>query len=256
MVDLRYNTLLIIEGERCEKDFFTKFTQLIGADKNIKMIPFCNDIYELYKQIKKLGQDVTSTKEILLSNPNISEENKNILRSTKFVYIYLVFDLDLQNDFKDKHCNNLTKISNMLKLFNDESGFFGKLIVNYPMMESYRHFYFSNTESLKNKRVKSTNDVLTKYKQTVGNEGTNTNVNKYTLSIFDKIAKAHCMQANLLLNDNFKKPSSKEYEALINMEKIHNKQSQHILKYESMFVLNTFYILYGDFYPKAINARN
>ena len=48
MADSRYNTLLIIEGESCEKAFFDKFIKTIKADKNITIIPFCNDIYELY----------------------------------------------------------------------------------------------------------------------------------------------------------------------------------------------------------------
>ena len=157
MADSRYNTLLIIEGESCEKAFFDKFIKTIKADKNITIIPFCNDIYELYKHIEELGE--TTTKDVILNYCDLDDKTRNLLKETKFVYTYLVFDLDLQDGNEDKWKEKLEQVDKMLNLFNNETEY-GKLFVNYPMMESYRHFDITNPNTLNNKSVVVDNEIL------------------------------------------------------------------------------------------------
>ena len=255
MVDSRYNTLIIIEGESCEKSFFQKLCNLISIDRNTLVIPFCNDIYELYQKIKEYDFN-TTTKDVILNCLELNDEIKNVIKNTKFVNTYLVFDLDLQNDSEDRHIENLEKVKQMLELFTDETGEYGKLFINYPMMESYRHFYFSNPSSLKNKSIISSNEILINYKNIVGQEGTNKNINSYNLNDFYKICKTHLMQANLLLNNKFVKPSKLEYEQIIDIKNLHTKQSENILKQNYMLVLNTSSFIYSEFYPNILNSRN
>lgn len=255
MAGSKYNTLIIIEGEDREKEFFTRLCELISIDQNTTIIPFCNDIYELYKKIEELDF-TTTTLDVILKCVNIDEGLRGKLATTKFVNTYLVFDLDLQNDPEDKQAENLSKVAKMIELFNDETGYYGKLFVNYPMMESYRHFLFSNTDTLKNKSIEAQNEILTKYKSISGKEGSDKNIRTFRLSEYYLICKAHLMQANLLLNNVFKKPDLKQYEQIIDIQNIHKEQSKHILNEKTMFVLNTSSFIYSEFYPQILRSRN
>ena len=253
MADSRYNTLLIIEGESCEKAFFNKFIKTIKADKNITIIPFCNDIYELYKNIEELGE--TTTKDVILNYCELDNKTRQLLNETKFVYTYLVFDLDLQDGNEDERKEKLEQVNKMLNLFNNETEY-GKLFVNYPMMESYRHFDITNPNTLNNKSVVVDNEILTHYKELVGQDGSTKNVNKYTSKDFHTITKAHLMQANLLVNGQFKKPNPKEYVDLIDIANINKKQGNLILKKKKMLVLNTSTFLYSEFYDTILKSKN
>lgn len=255
MADLRYNTLIIIEGESREKSFFTKLCELISVDKNTTIIPFCNDIYELYKKIEELDFN-TTTLDVILKYVNIDDELRENLKTTKFVNTYLVFDLDLQNNSEDRQAENLNKVCKMIELFNDETGYYGKLFVNYPMMESYRHFLFSNCDTLKNKLIEAKNEILTNYKSISGQEGSTKNIKSFGLHEYNVICKAHLMQANLLLNKTFKKPNLKQYEQIIDIKNIHKEQSAHILNEKTMFVLNTSSYIYSEFYPQILRSKN
>ena len=253
MADSRYNTLLIIEGESCEKAYFDKFIKTIKADKNIIIIPFCNDIYELYKHIKELGE--TTTIDVILNYCNLDDETRKLLKNTKFVYTYLVFDLDIQDGKESDRQEKLSQISKMLDLFNNETEY-GKLFINYPMMESYRHFDITNPSTLNNKCVIVDNEVLTNYKKLVGQEGTNKNLSKYTSRDFYNITLAHLMQANLLVNGQFKKPNNIDYVDLIDISIINKKQKDLILKSKKMLILNTSTFLYSEFYDTILKAKN
>ncbi len=255
MEDSRYNTLLIVEGEKCEYKYFSKFASLISKDRRIKVVPFCNDIYEIYKSIKELDGD-TTTIDVLLYCLNLNDDQKEILIKNKFVYIYLVFDLELQNDRIENQKDSLSKIEEMLNLFNNETSEYGKLFINYPMMESYRHFKIDDAMTLENKTITSTNEVLINYKNIVGMEGDNKNIYSYTLNDFYNICKAHLMQAMLLTTNCFKIPSINDYYEHLLPINLHLAQQEIILKKKIMLVLNTSSFIYAEFYQGVSNKKN
>jgi len=255
MVDSQYNTLLIIEGESYEKKFFDKFISIISENKDIKIVPFKNNIYSLYRKITRDYDGFTTTKDVILEHCKMTEEERNVIKNTKFVNTFLVFDLDLQDKNDRQRELLLNRVKKMLELFSDETGYYGKLFINYPMMESYRHFYFSDIKSLKNKQVESTQEVLTNYKNIVDKEGTNKNVKQYKINDFYKIALAHLCQANMLLNGKFRKPSKEEYNDIIEIQNIHEKQMTLILQKNYMVVLNTSSFLYAEYYPNMLKTK-
>lgn len=254
MVDSRYSTLIIIEGEQCERAFFKKFVDFLRTEKNTEIVSFSNDIYELYKHIVELGD--TDTKSVILNYCKIDDKTRKKLRETKFVNIYLVFDLDIQDGYENEREIKLKQVAEMLSFFNDETGDYGKLLVNYPMMESYRHLDLDNPNSLNGKAVEVDNYFLShEYKCLVGQEGTKKNIGQYNSNDFYNTALAHLSQANLLLHGEFKKPNHKQYEEVIKIGNIHSKQSDQILNNNKMFVLNTSIFIFSEFYPNMINAK-
>lgn len=253
MVPSNNNTLIIVEGE-LEKEFFDRFSEVIKKDKNIEVIPFRNNIYKLYNKIKELGE--TTTIDVIKHCFKIDDDIKQKINTTKFVSIYLIFDLDVQDGYIDEKEKNLNIATKMLELFNDETGEYGKLFINYPMMESFKDFKFSNYETLNGKTIKAEYESLIHYKETVGKEGTTKDVNSYNLNDFYIINSAHLMQANLLINNKFTKPTMDEYENIIDINKIHEKQLCKISNENRMLILNTSSFIYSEFYPQTLQKKN
>ena len=254
MTDSRYNTLLLIEGEEYEKRFFDKFKELIKTDKKILIVPFCNDIYELYKTIKDLGE-TTIVDALIEGNPRLSKQEIENLRKQKFVYKYLIFDLELHNASENEFKENLGKAKEMLNIFDNETGDYGKLFINYPMMESYRHFKFKDDSTLKGKFVLANWDDLKNYKRRVGEEGTNLNTSEYNLNTYFLIAKAHVKQANLLLHNTFVRPTKNELFEILDIKKIHQAQIKLFEDKNRILVLNTSTFIYSEFYPQFISGN-
>ena len=53
-----------------------------------------------YKHIEELGE--TTTKDVILNYCDLDDKTRQLLKVTKFVYTYLVFDLDLQDGNEDE----------------------------------------------------------------------------------------------------------------------------------------------------------
>ncbi len=67
---------------------------------------------------------------------SITKEEREILRSTKFTRIFLVFDLDIKDDGFDYE-EKKQHLKKLQRLFNNETEY-GLLLINYPMFESIR----------------------------------------------------------------------------------------------------------------------
>lgn len=113
-----------------ERLFFPKETDCIVCS-------FGNNIYELYKQITRLGEgaDIVS---VLREQLEGCEDNplKDITTSSVFAEIYLFFDYDLHHHLQLDEINR--RLREMLVMFDDETTNC-KLYINYPMIESIRY---------------------------------------------------------------------------------------------------------------------
>lgn len=113
-----------------ERLFFPKETDCIVCS-------FGNNIYELYKQITRLGDgaDIVS---VLREQLEGCEDNplEDITTSSVFAEIYLFFDYDLYHYLPLDEINR--RLREMLVMFDDETTN-GKLYINYPMIESIRY---------------------------------------------------------------------------------------------------------------------
>ena len=254
-----YNTLLVVEGKLLEKDYFERLAKLIGDEQSIFILPYCCNIYSLYSYIKeeKARGAETTTKSLLLTAKSIEvdDEVKQKLRNTKFVRTYLVFDLDLQVNSIQGIENKMEIVREMIEMFDDETDDLGKILINYPMMESFRHFNFDKLDSLKDKKIQCDEVDFNNYKEIVDAEGDKykRKVNRYGIYDFLNIAKAHCMKANFLLNGEFKNPDN-FYD--ITPQAVHIKQTEQMLKDKNIFVLNYSSLLYFELQPSKTRIFN
>lgn len=130
--------LFVFEGHEREPQLYRAIENLFFPKETDAIVcSFGNNIYELYKQITRLGEgaDIVS---VLRERLQANEDNplKDITTSSAFAEIYLFFDYDLHHHLPLDEINR--RLREMLVLFDDET-INGKLYINYPMIESIRH---------------------------------------------------------------------------------------------------------------------
>lgn len=212
------NILLIVEGAKTEPRLFNKLSEVKWNEKTkISIIDIKTNIYALYNKMVKYDQDffegATSTievlKEILTSDNRYSDLEK--LNNT-FSDVYLFFDFEYQ----DKNIPDDKKydfLLNMQRYFSNETEN-GLLLINYPMIESYRDYIPpAPSESFYNRDIEIFKVKDKKYKQIVDERGFSYDINKYTLNMFEGLFIQNVMKANYLLNNDYSLPN---YETFIN----------------------------------------
>lgn len=135
--------LFICEGEKTEKKFCNLIIEkyFIKNQKEKEYVAFKTNIYSLYDEMAKdKDLDVLA---LIMERAKQQKDmyNYNKLKQGNFAEIYLIFDFDPHApQYDDK------KIKNMVNFFDNETTS-GKLYINYPMFESFKHFQsFSDKE--------------------------------------------------------------------------------------------------------------
>lgn len=240
----RSKILLLVEGERLEKNVFNALSKIYGLKPEIFCLS-CN-IFMLYNIMKTYDFNV-SIKDILTEQilKNISNKEYDILINNKFAYTYLILDFDLQHSIKSLDLE-LKQIREMCKYFNDETDdTIGKLYINYPMMESFRDRDGFVDERFIEKTV-NIND-FTKYKEIAGmSKLASVHVADYGKKGFDEVIKSNLNKADVKLFDDRVK-DYKNYLKYINTISIFEEQCKYV--YESfVYILNTSLFLIIDYF--------
>lgn len=135
--------LFVFEGENREPTLFKTLEYLyFSQNKQIRICSYKNNIYDLYKRMTETDEPediITILKKKLIADKD--NPLKEIRRRSDFSQIYLFFDYDNHNN-KEQEVSD-AQIQEMLNFFNDESSDFGKLFINYPMVES---IYYAKNE--------------------------------------------------------------------------------------------------------------
>lgn len=137
------NIFCIFEGEKRELDYFNTLKKIYFSESSILVCSYGNDIYELFREIKK-DEDLDIV-ELLRESKNVSS-NKEILRDygrDDFSQVFLFFDVECQDDQFDSG-----DFLSLIDVFNEETES-GKIFVSYPMIEAIRDIptyeeYFSH----------------------------------------------------------------------------------------------------------------
>ena len=244
------NILLIVEGKITEVEMFEKLGQLFLDNRTqLKFLVYKSNIYSLYHKIKEY-EEFTDTISVL--RDLATDSNEKAVLNGKFSEIYLVFDYDPQETaYSDG------KIMEMVSLFSDETEF-GKLYINYPMMESYKDHKNFDLNDFANKKVDLENLSSESYKAYIEESGYKRNIDKYTQRHFKLLCKINACKANHILREEIKFPTKQEYELYLGQKWILAKQIVlknsegrfYVLNTSSMFLLDYF----GDKYYREISA--
>lgn len=256
MVHSKDNILVIVEGAKCENNFFTQLGKV--TTNNIVVVSYGDNIYNLYTKMKSF--DLDDVIPVLLHEKNnVSFDDKQKLKNCKkWPYIYLIFDFDFQNCKNKKHIDEeLKKIGYLLDFFTDQTDGKGKLLIDYPMMESYRDLINTDDLSYLDKFIEADFEQLCCYKQCVGGRGNSLNIKNYTQYNFLQLARINLLKLNKLLYGNKRKPYREEFfqDNLFNQRKIYDKQIELISSNQTIAIINSAILVFVDLNPKMLRNK-
>lgn len=176
---------------------------------------------------------------MILASIENDEKRKQLLYDT-YSDIYMIFDFDPQHDHP-----HFDTIRRMISYFND-STLYGKLFLNYPMMQSYKHFDRLPCSSFEYLEV--TLEEIKKYKEIVGNVSGFTDLSQYSYITYYSIAVHHLKKVNKVLNGLYEIPEIDDFFG-IDYCSVYDFQLKSFKEREIVSVLNTCIFSLIDFTP-------
>lgn len=237
------NILFITEGTIDEPEFLKKMIKVCYRNKNYNIYSYNTTIHTLIQKLfidGKIDEDIDIR---LALRENEQDEEKRKILSKKYTEIFLMFDFEPQHNklmFKE--------IEQMLEILNDSTDK-GKLYINYPMMQSYKHINKMPDNKFKNKKV-NLKEIL-KYKQIVGEETYYQDIKKYNYPILVSMMLHHLKKINYILNGKYEILDKKEF-LNIDFSKLYKTQLNMFKNKQEIFVVNTAILNILDYNPSKI----
>ena len=224
--------LFITEGEIDEPKFIEKMLKKCLPNVEYYVYSYTTTIHTLARKLFTKSGEIDEDLDI---KGVLKEEEKDLLKrrilEKSYTDIILVFDFE-------PHCDSpeFEKIKKMLEYFTDSSNM-GKLYINYPMMQSYRHLKKMPDNDFMNRKI--AREDASKYKDIVNKESCYKNLGKYNYPVFMGIIGHHIMKANYILNKKYELMNRDEF---INLDyiKIYDIEWKSNRKDGVVDVLNTF----------------
>lgn len=234
--------LFICEGEETERKFCNLIIDryFIDNKKPKEYVAFGANIYGLYDEMSK-DRDLDII-ELIREKAKLKKDMATYEKLTMggFDEVYLIFDYDFhapQYSFE--------KILEMAEFFDNETEN-GKLYINYPMMESFKHFKSIPDEDFNNYKISK--EECLKYKKIVGDVSCIKHFNDITLPILGIMIKQVLDKYGFI-----SKKKLNNYETYLNefsQSNLLHLQNKSLSKDGKIFVLNTS-ILWGlDYFGK------
>ena len=242
------NILIIVEGQKTEPTFFKRLASVFGLKFEIYCLE--TNIYSLYSKMKKDDFNVDVKDALLEMHP----ERRDIL-SKKFAFTYLIFDCDAHHSRKDEKRtiddifrDNLRKLDEMARHFTDETDpSIGKLYINYPMMESFRHC--DSFFDPKYEKAEVGIETLSSYKREMNKKKLcREHVNKFERHHFASLIVQNLFKLNKIFEGKWDMPSYSNYLTYSKTEELLAKESSLIEWERKISVINSSLFLVTDYY--------
>jgi len=187
--------LLIVEGERVEVQLFNQLFKVYNLSLNYDIFPYKTSIYELYERMFKGNEDCLDSLDLIQTLKSKDPDNK--LLDEYFSDIVLIFDYEPQD-------NRFTpeKIELMLNYFNKSTDN-GKLYINYPMVESFKHLKSIPDRDYIDRIVSLDTVKKGKYKELVGKEAALKDIRKYDQRICNQVIIHNIIKSYYILYKNY-----------------------------------------------------
>lgn len=235
--------LLIVEGEADEVRFFRQLFKCCYRTLDFRFYSYKTNLHvlaqELYNNYPDFENDNIDIR-LVLSSLETDEKKKKILKE-KYSDVYMIFDFEPQD-----HNTHYDTVKRMLSYFTDSTEQ-GKLFINYPMMQSYKHFSKLPDNDFDKKAV--TIEQVRKYKSLVNDESSFTDLSKYDYRTFYSIAYHHLRKAICIQFGDCQCPTINNFPQL-DYQDIFDKQVCLVDNEQKVWVLNTCILGIIEFSPK------
>lgn len=125
--------LLITEGAKAEPRFLRALISAYGLSGEYRVYSYNTVVHDLYERLFESGDEAAALDLLLVLRSREQDPERRRLLTQDYTDVLLVFDYDPQDDRFSAR-----KLEVMMQHFDDSTDN-GKLYLNYPMLESYRH---------------------------------------------------------------------------------------------------------------------
>lgn len=239
------NILFIVEGKNDEPRFIEQLLSKCYPSSVFKMYSYEANLHMLASRLEKDYYDFEEDElDILLFMKSYETKHKEIF-NLKYTDIYLIFDFEPQHP--DLHYETIQK---MIRYFN-QSDERGKLFINYPMMQSYRHLKSLPDKSFLQSKLDRRN--FNHYKEIVSNESFNNAIASYDYTTFVSLAFHHLTKLLFIQSKKLSIPTIEDYDQL-NYAKIFDIQYEN-LQNDYIWIVNTCIVILIDYKPLAFFSQ-
>lgn len=231
--------LFICEGISDEPKFLRLMMKKTFPLDKYEIYSYNTTIHTLAAKLRKDYQDFDSGNTeiaLILRDMEIDPDKKKLL-SGKFSDIILAFDFEAQHDAPD-----FETVKRMLSYYIESSDM-GKLYINYPMMQSYRHL-----KALPDFNYITRMASPIGYKELVSQESTLGDLSKYGYNTYLKVAVHNLKKAWHIMTGENRIPTKEEYLS-IDWTEIYKKELDYYCTTKNIYVLNTLILLIIDYNP-------
>lgn len=196
--------LFIVEGGRGETRFLRKMHSILFGTRPENVFVYGTVVHSLLRSVFPDGRADEYLDVVSVLRGMAGDEDRDMLEQ-EFSDVYLVFDMDPHDARYDARTLALA-----MAHFNDSTEN-GKLYLNYPMLESYRHLKgLEDSEYLD--RTVSLADVG-RYKDIVGRECADClkDLGKYDERVFGPIIRMNLMKADRILGGPGEVPTAERF---------------------------------------------
>lgn len=234
------NILFIVEGKNDEPRFIEQLLSKCYPASNFKIYSYEANLHMLASRLENDYFDFEEDElDILLFLKSYETKHKKIF-DLKYTDVFLIFDFEPQHP--DLHFDTIQK---MIRYFN-QSDERGKLFINYPMMQSYRHLKALPDNVFLQTRLYKQD--FKHYKEIVSNESFNNDISTYDYTTFVSLAFHHLTKLLFIQNKENRAPKMDDYDHL-NYAKIFDIQYEN-LKNNFIWIVNTCILILIDYKPK------
>ena len=233
--------------------FIERLIQVYGI--NAELYVFHTNIYTLYQAMKEIGF-AGDVRDVLISLPNMRDQDLKTLRNTRFAYTYLVFDCEAQHRERNEKAlpvdsvaeKNMNQLLEMTDYFTNETDpSVGKLYVNYPMMESYRDCDSFFEDQYQSARICI--DDIKDYKKLTGQKKiANRAVKAFSEEEFASLLRMNVYKLYSMLTGVWGPPVYRDYRILSEQIKIAAHEKELISSRRCIDVLNTTLFFLADYF--------
>lgn len=240
------NVLMIVEGEKADYKLMEHLLQLFFEAK-FYIVPYKTNIYALYDMFKMNDLDdfeALDTVQVLKSVQSDEQIRKELDKN--FSDIILVFDFDPQDP--NYSAEKILKLKSIFKESTDN----GKLYLNYPMVEAFKHLSSVDDPNYLSLKVLYEDLKEKRYKQIVSDYTFQTDYKKFDRKECLAVFRQNIVKANYILYGVNALPSCEEEYFKIDLDEILNIQCKLLNDDRNFYVLCTCIFFLLDNKPKAL----
>ena len=239
------NVLFITEGKN-DTRFLKALLNTFRDGREYEVFVYNTSIHELLERLmSETGMDDDVDFMMFLKGCNTNKEQYELL-DRKFTDIFLIFDMDPHHQRYDPE-----RLKAAMEFFSD-STVNGKLYLNYPMLESFRHIPDPEGFGYLDLKVFRA-DIGHNYKGKAASEGSKllSDIAKIDITLMERILILNLMKSNMIMNGCRILPDAEIYLRISGVG-ILEKQTRALSEEGWIYVLNTSVFIVVDYSPEAM----